>query len=728
MRNPIFNPKTGVFSLIAFLLFSASSLNVNPPVCDNPTFPGCLPPGSADVFKVLLVLDESGSMSGDVAEVKETVRAFANTLHDNATGAGQFQMGIVDFNSTASVGMNLTDANPNGFITTVENYLASGYSPASTTNFTAALTVVRDNFSGLDIVFFISDGNPVGDNINSWQPIANQIKCSGTYIFGIALGSGIDESNIIALSGPDELNNPKSLPQGADWLAEDISGLPDALVALANSLVDNQDPVVACPANITQANDARACGARAFYSVSATDNCTANPAITSTHPSGSNFPVGTTTVTCTATDEVGNTSNCSFTVTVEDTEAPIVNCGPDRIVNNGPGACSAKVNIPVFVADNCTASPAIACTPASGSDFPVGATTVTCTATDDAGNAGNCSVVIVVLDKEPPAITCPPDITVEVGDSTGPGNTGSPTATDNCAVNAVTHADKSLPGDCLGKSRIDRSWKASDSFANSNECIQAIKVVDTTPPVINTPPDIEVECDTSTAATGMATATDTGDPNPKLVYKDTIVSGHFNYKCTIERRWTATDDCGNSSTSVQVIEKDVTPRVQEALNMDIDGDGAADPLFLGLTASSNPTTFRVKPDEAGCIVRWLPDAKGRPTALRGGAQGVENGAGPAGCRPGSNPVNADGRLENPIFAEGLKLALYLRMHPEFGNVLLEDLDCPLNVIPLGLGPHNDIKSFMDAAHKALSNQNMTPHEREWLNIFRCIGGSIDFCD
>src|SRR5262249_49423656 len=53
-----------------------------------------------------------------------------------------------------------------------------------------------------------------------------------------------------------------------------------------------------------------------FPTPTATDNCTANPAVVCNPPSGSTFPAGTTTVTCTATDAANNMSQCTFTVTV----------------------------------------------------------------------------------------------------------------------------------------------------------------------------------------------------------------------------------------------------------------------------------------------------------------------------------------------------------------------------------------------------------------------------
>ncbi len=57
----------------------------------------------------------------------------------------------------------------------------------------------------------------------------------------------------------------------------------------------------------------------------ASDNCS-EVQVEASIPSGSFFPVGTTEVTLTATDEAGNTTSCTFNVTVEDTEAPVAVC------------------------------------------------------------------------------------------------------------------------------------------------------------------------------------------------------------------------------------------------------------------------------------------------------------------------------------------------------------------------------------------------------------------
>jgi photosystem II stability/assembly factor-like uncharacterized protein len=80
---------------------------------------------------------------------------------------------------------------------------------------------------------------------------------------------------------------------------------------------------LSCPLNITTTNDPGVCGAVVTYAMpTETGNC--GGVITSDHPSGSTFPVGTTTVTLTDTRLDGSTATCTFTVTVNDTEFPVV--------------------------------------------------------------------------------------------------------------------------------------------------------------------------------------------------------------------------------------------------------------------------------------------------------------------------------------------------------------------------------------------------------------------
>src|SRR5947208_804080 len=144
------------------------------------------------------------------------------------------------------------------------------------------------------------------------------------------------------------------------------------------------------------------CTSNVTFVVTNSDNC---PGVTvvSVPASGFAFPVGATTVTSKATDASGNTASFSFTVTVNDTQPPAINCPSDITVNAAPGVCTIGRASCRNNSDNCPGVTVVS-VPASGFAFPVGATTVTSTATDASGNTASCSFTVTVNDTQPPAI------------------------------------------------------------------------------------------------------------------------------------------------------------------------------------------------------------------------------------------------------------------------------------------------------------------------------------
>jgi len=110
----------------------------------------------------------------------------------------------------------------------------------------------------------------------------------------------------------------------ADWetSAEAARGF-DFLATPPTFSPDTFAPMIQCPAD-TSITCADPAGAVLDFEVLAVDDCDPAPIIESDPPSGSTFPVGTTTVTCTATDASGNVGTCSFDVTVEAATVTIV--------------------------------------------------------------------------------------------------------------------------------------------------------------------------------------------------------------------------------------------------------------------------------------------------------------------------------------------------------------------------------------------------------------------
>jgi hypothetical protein len=129
-------------------------------------------------------------------------------------------------------------------------------------------------------------------------------------------------------------------------------------------------------------------GAVVSYSASASDSLSGLNTFSCTPPSGSAFPLGTTTVSCSATDKAGNSASGTLTVSVQDKTPPTLTLPSDMTVQ-ATSSSGAIVKYTASASDLVDGSVPVACTPASGSTFPIGTTTVTCSATDKAGNSAS---------------------------------------------------------------------------------------------------------------------------------------------------------------------------------------------------------------------------------------------------------------------------------------------------------------------------------------------------
>ncbi len=173
--------------------------------------------------------------------------------------------------------------------------------------------------------------------------------------------------------------------------------------ALGGKIPDPPCSVI-CSSNLVVSTDANQCSATVNYAPPTTTFCP-GASVSCTPASGSVFSKGETTVNCTITTETA-TNTCSFTVTVNDTQAPALTCPTNLVISTDAGLCSAEsVIYDVTATDNCPGVTNV-CTPASGSTFPTGVTTVNCVATDAAGNVNTCSFTVTVEDKEAPHAIC----------------------------------------------------------------------------------------------------------------------------------------------------------------------------------------------------------------------------------------------------------------------------------------------------------------------------------
>jgi len=176
-----------------------------------------------------------------------------------------------------------------------------------------------------------------------------------------------------------------------------------------------------------------------------------------------------------------------------------------------------------------------------------------------------CRIHYLVIDTLRPAITCPPNATINCGSSTDPSNTGSAVATDNCSGMMVnlSYFDIRLNGTCNDHFTITRIWSAADSCGNSHSCTQTITSIDTTRPVILCPTNVTINCDASItpSTTGVPTASDLcTDFVSNVTFSDTRSDGNCTSNYALTRTWTATDSCGNVASCQQTIQVQDTTR------------------------------------------------------------------------------------------------------------------------------------------------------------------------
>jgi PKD repeat protein len=157
--------------------------------------------------------------------------------------------------------------------------------------------------------------------------------------------------------------------------------------------------VITTPGNISQSNDAGLCSAVVSFSATATNNC-GPVTISYSHAPGSSFPVGSTLVRVTAVDVTGNTSAAVFTVTVTDTEKPVVITKPVSInLSNGAVTISPSL-IDGGSTDNCGIA-SLSVSPSAFSCADIGVHTITLTVTDIHGNVSSAPAKVTVTGEIP---------------------------------------------------------------------------------------------------------------------------------------------------------------------------------------------------------------------------------------------------------------------------------------------------------------------------------------
>jgi hypothetical protein len=300
------------------------------------------------------------------------------------------------------------------------------------------------------------------------------------------------------------------------------------------------------------------------------------------------FPLGETTVTFSATDAAGNVGTDSATVTVTDQTAPVLTAPVDGVVPatdaNGTAATDPAVVAWVESAvatDNVDTDLTI--TNNAPAVLPLGATVVTFTVTDAAGNTTTATATATVADKTGPVIDAPATLIV-LGEDDGVAADNAEivamiaavTATDN-VDGAITSISNDAPSDVFPLGDTIITFTATDAAGNSGTAQTIVTVaLDVVAPELTVPASISINVDmpgdvvaSSDAAIvaflAGATATDnrdgdvtssiTNDAPAEFVVGETIVI------------FTVADAIGNTSTGSASV---------TVVVLDTDADGLPD--------------------------------------------------------------------------------------------------------------------------------------------------------
>ena len=384
-------------------------------------------------------------------------------------------------------------------------------------------------------------------------PAPTTSECTGNHSASVNVpnATASDICGPVVIAGPAGTNTYPLGTTAISFSATDPSGNV-AGCASSVTVADTTPPQIACPAGITAECTGNSAATVDVPSASGSDLC---GGVSITDPAPASYPLGTTTVAQTATDDSGNRSSCSSTVTVTDTTPPSISCpAPATAECTGNGA--ATVNVANATGSDICSSVTIL-GPAGASSYPLGTTSIAFTARDTSGNQTSCSSSVTVHDTTPPSIACPPPTTaectgngaalVDVPNAIGSDICGGVTVSGPAGTNAYP----------LGTTAI--AFSAMDGSGNQASCSSSVVVVDTTPPSIACPAPMTAECTGNSSAT-VDVPNASGDDICGAVFISGPAGANSYPLGTTSIAFTAVDGSGNlASCGSSVTIVDTTP-------------------------------------------------------------------------------------------------------------------------------------------------------------------------
>lgn len=281
----------------------------------------------------------------------------------------------------------------------------------------AFLTVRGTDLSGTELVV-VTIAGPAGSFVR--EPVATSAT---EVVFGIPEFVALREGTYSVVVQAKNIGEPSRTMSAVYFSVETIVSPPGP-------------PLLSLPEVILW-EAVNASGANVSFAASAIASDGSPLPVTCSRASASVFPLGTTTVTCFSADAFGRTEG-TFLVVVTDTARPVLTL-PEDFTSADP-----VVTFSASAVDNVDGPLPVVCSPASGTVFQPGRTTVRCYAEDTHANRADGSFS-VLLPEPPPVITVPADIVVEAPSSVGIDVSFDVTATNNATISCVPQSGSTFP-------------------------------------------------------------------------------------------------------------------------------------------------------------------------------------------------------------------------------------------------------------------------------------------
>ena len=366
-----------------------------------------------------------------------------------------------------------------------------------TTTVTWTVTDTAGNTAACSFTVTVNDDE--GPTVTCPADITQEADEGECYATISELGNPVTGDNCGVASVTNDAPVDDHYPVGPNivtWTIEDESGNTTTCEQTITVTDDEPPTIIDCPEDITvyTGPGSTICGQVATWvGPTAVDNCPGAVSLTSSHPPGSTFPVGTTTVTYTATDISGNQSFCYFDVTV---------------IDNTPPDFTKPLDLTIYVNALCGYNAGTGITGDATGEYdnclPIGEATytdsvvsVTCppifliyrkwSLTDIHGNTTIKTQLITVADILPPNYNepFPPNISIQCHITADPLITGEPSAYDNCGGPVIlTYSDDTIGLPCPTEYNIHRTWSATDCSGNTRTNSHYIFVRDDIAPTI----------------------------------------------------------------------------------------------------------------------------------------------------------------------------------------------------------------------------------------------------